>query len=114
MNERLLPFDICANNHGGNVESVAANLHIHPYKPKQREIVYAYILKLGERGASANEVESGLNIPIRSAAARCSELRAEGRVVKYGTRPTATGCNAAVLIAYPVYQAILAEREAND
>jgi len=95
----LLGFDdICANNHGGNAESVAAHKSIVSLMPDVRKKVFEFILTRGKNGATCDEIEVALGISHQSASARCTELKATGNIRTLGTRKTRGGRNAAVLV----------------
>lgn len=104
MKQGALPFDITAKRHKGNPQSREANLAAIPRKENLREIIFNYILKCGERGSTADEAEIALGIRTQTLTARVAELKAQERIVPYGTRPTRSGCNAAVLYAVEVWQ----------
>jgi len=86
--------DICANNHGGNEQSVIANEK--PDKEKQRAVIMSQIRFYWKHGATCDELECILNMPHQSCSARISELKRDGLIRKIGTRPTRSGCQAAV------------------
>lgn len=92
-------MDICANRHGGNAESVAANKRVTPTKAELRISIYDYIASRGAEGATTEEVSIALGIRYTTASARISELEADRWVRKAGRRPTSGGSTAAVLQA---------------
>ena len=88
-------FDICANRHRGNKQSVMANARADKNVHRQR------ILRLFRNAQwTCDELEVFLDLPHQSCSARISELKRDGLIVKVGTRPTRSGCQAAV------YQAV--------
>lgn len=90
--------DICARRHMGSAESIAANVAVHENKSELRRRVLAYVRFVG--ASTCEEVSGALDIPYQTVSARCSELKAEGFLVKTGDRrQTTSGCSAAVLRA---------------
>ena len=99
-------YDICANRHGGNPESAAANERTQ--KERDRKRVLWAIVNAGARGATCDELERTLTLKHQTCSARCSELLRDGmisRAVKddgsHVKRQTATGSWAAVLFFAP-------------
>ena len=91
MNQTDL-FDICARRHKGNPESRAANKRVR--KAEQRRKVLFAILESGTVGITCRELAEEWNVGMNTISGRFSELKADGDVVKVGTRD---GC--AVLVA---------------
>ena len=89
--------DICASNHRGNEQSVAANKK--PDKQLQKLVIMHCIIQ-SDSGRTCEEIETLIHLPHQSCSARISELKREGLIRKIGTRPTRSGCQAAV------YQAV--------
>lgn len=92
-------FDICANRHGGNENSVAANKAISPLKSESRRKVLDFIASRGQSGATSEEISIGLNLPINKISGRCSELKKFNLVIISGKRLTKSGLYADVLVA---------------
>lgn len=91
-------FRLCRNRHSGNPESVAA--HAVGDKAHDREEVFGVIHRLGRHGATVDEVAMLLDRSPNQISGRFSELKAQGRIVKTGTRrSTRTRASAAVCIA---------------
>jgi predicted transcriptional regulator len=86
--------DICKNYHKGNEQSVAANMIAAPFKVSTRVKI---ILALKTRGdQTCEELEKELQLSHQACSARISELKRDGLIRKIGTRPTRSGCQAAV------------------
>ena len=83
--------NVCANRHHGNEQSVAANKN--PDKQRQRAQVLAAIQY---RTQTCEQIEEFTGLPHQSCSARISELKRDGLIRKIGTRPTRSGCQAAV------------------
>lgn len=90
-------FDICENNHGGNPESYAARSSLNSSEIRRR--VLGFIQARGPQGATSDEIEQALGLSHQTASARCSELKAEGKVCVVGSRKTRSGSKASVLVA---------------
>jgi len=97
--------DICANRHGGNEQSVAANEKISEFKVSARNRVLIAIQS--SVGQTCEEIEAETLLSHQSCSARISELKRDGLIRKIGTRPTRSGCQAAV------YQAVLKRNPGN-
>lgn len=92
--------DVCANKHGGNAQSVAAQEQHGHRRVSQRARVWAFIYSRGEEGATCEEIEIALSMHRSTCSARVSELKNDGLVKESGrTRNTRTGTPAAVLVA---------------
>jgi len=88
-------FDICANRHKGNEESVKANAK--PDKHRQRALIMSILEREGYTGRmTCDAIEEITGLPHQSCSARISELKRDGLIHKIGTRPTRSGCQAAV------------------
>ena len=77
--------DICVNKHGHNPQSEAANARIDPYKRTMKDRIYEFICDQ-DRGATAEDVVSGLGFKLQSVSARCAEMKAENRIMEDGVR----------------------------
>jgi len=91
--------DICANKHGGADTSVQA-FKGTPAEVRQRmrDQICQAIAAAGVRGATADEIVVTLGIPLQTTAARFSELKRDGRIVRVGSRPTRLGRPARVYV----------------
>lgn len=49
-------FDVCARKHGGNQNSRAANLRIHPHKESDREAIRIQVAAMGFAGLTLKEI----------------------------------------------------------
>jgi len=91
--------DICANNHKGDSCSVAANPS-RSAKEATCEALYQEAVRRGPKGAIAEELYFALDLPHHTGSARCSDLKAEGRLLRTKRRgQTLAGCSATILIA---------------
>lgn len=98
--QHCLPFDVCASHHGGNPESVAANLRAEPTKRATREEIYAFALARGDHGVTADEIAARWGTSHNHVAPRVTEMKLSGRLVPTTRRrATRSGCLARVLIA---------------
>ncbi len=99
-------FDVCKNFHRGNEQSIEANKKVDKHDQRSRilralkESWYAR-----EAGLTCEMLEETTSIPHQSCSARISELKNPNqpggpKIKKVGTRPTRSGCMAAI------YQAI--------
>lgn len=86
-------FDICANRHRGNEQSIAANKAAKKSTERQQILE---ILNFGNANLTCEDLEKVSGISHQSCSARISELKRDGLIVKIGTRPTKSGCQAAV------------------
>lgn len=82
--------DICANRHGGDAESVAANARTN----KERD--EAKILELLRMWGdfTCQEASEFLEMPYTTASARFSELKSAGLIEPTTRRKTRSGCTA--------------------
>lgn len=88
-------WDICAEKHGGNPESVEA--HARTDAAGGRARVAEFIRRSG-RDWTAYEIERALRMRRSTASARFSELKYMRLLVRSGKRrKTDTGCNAAAM-----------------
>lgn len=89
--------DITSRYHKGNKNSIEAGESID--KASMRREIMGYITACGPGGATCEEIEFALNMRHQTASARCTELKALGRVEVIGTRLTTSGRSASVLVA---------------
>jgi hypothetical protein len=91
--------DICAANHKGDSCSVAANPS-RSAKDAVCEALYQEAVRRGPKGAIAESLYFALDLPHHTGSARCSDLKADGRLIRTTRRgQTVSGCSATVLIA---------------
>jgi hypothetical protein len=95
--DTLINVDVCARNHMGNPESVEAHNSIKSSKAAQWNLILSFLAERGDFGATAEEIQKALGMRQASTAARCSELKAAGKVRVVGRRKTSSGRKAAVL-----------------
>lgn len=98
-------WDICARKHGGNPQSVKANVIAHKYKLSARQRILEELQRQPSWGAESTghtceELECWTGLSHQTCSARLSELRREGKIKVVGERMTRSGSPAAV------YQAI--------
>lgn len=91
----LLP-DITRNRHRDNPESIDANIKVTSIKERDRNRILAFADFMGNIGITLKEVVKELDIPIQSASARLSELKAETELIKKPSGERREGC--AILI----------------
>jgi predicted transcriptional regulator len=90
-----LPFDICANRHGGDECSAAANESIREDKSVLRGLIREMIRN---RPLICEEIEAALSLKHQTVSARISELKAMGLIRASGAkRATSSGRMAHVL-----------------
>jgi hypothetical protein len=82
--------DICANRHGGNEFSDAANLAVAPFKPTIRQRILD-LLEEHPEGLICEEIEQKLGLVRSTASARMAELKALDLVEENGSRKTSRG-----------------------
>lgn len=86
---------------GSATSKAAAQSMVKPAK-NQREQIWRYVMKQGDRGATCQEVERALDICHQSCSTRMMELRQMGRLNHKGeTRRTESNRQAEVHIAIP-------------
>ena len=90
-------FDICANNHGGNLNSKQARQVTNAAADRSK--ILAAIQAAGADGRTCDELEAQLGLSHQSCSARCSELKRSGAVRERGYRLTRTGSRAGVLVS---------------
>lgn len=93
---KLELWDVCQNRHGGNPESSAAFNKIYSRLTAAQERVLRCIRDAGERGRSNDDICIVLGLTPNQVSPRLTELRIQGRIGKIGTRPTRSGCSAAI------------------
>lgn len=93
--------DICANRHGGNAESIDANVDTARKKDRDRAAILKQYRNHGPQTCA--EIEAALDMPHQTCSARISELKADGLLEPTkDRRETPTGSLARVLrIAEP-------------
>lgn len=92
----LIPKDVCANRHGGNLESQKSFKSVQQRLSEAQERVFNAIRVRGERGATNDELCVILGLTPNQVSPRLTELRMSGRIDKLGTRLTRSGCSASV------------------
>jgi len=93
-------FDVTASHHGGNPESAEANKRVAPSKSETRNAIYAWALKRGEFGITADECAEAFECSHNHTSPRITELRALKLLVPTEKkRKTRTGSPARVLVA---------------
>lgn len=97
VNGKLVPRDHCARKHGGNPESKAAFEVIKDNLTTAQHEILMNLRQWG--GRTVDEVAVWMNTTPNAISGRFTELRIKGRIEKRGTRPTRSGCRAAVWIA---------------
>lgn len=70
--------DICANRHGGAIQSELAFERVAPHLTKQRSEVLQWLFIKGDKGGTVKECERELGMGYTSASARLSELVRDG------------------------------------
>jgi predicted HTH transcriptional regulator len=88
-------FDICANKHGGNPQSVEANEIITFLKKPMRNKIYD-LISISPHPLSCEEIEEILTLYHQTASARISELKRAGKIMQVGLKENRSGCKAAV------------------
>lgn len=76
--------DICANRHGGNANSVAANMRVN--KQRDREVIFQLIKDSGLSGVTMKDACAALNKLPNEISGRFSELKKAGLVYVNGSR----------------------------
>ena len=77
--------DICARKHGGNPQSVQANLFVNPYKRTMRDRIYEFICDQ-DRAPTCEDIVRAMGFKLQSVSARVSELKAGHQIVEGETR----------------------------
>jgi hypothetical protein len=78
--------------------SDAAAHSIRPITGKLRTLVYEYIKRTGEHGATADEVEVALTMRTPTCTARINELRKDFGVIKFSGRHRMTRANCRAVV----------------
>lgn len=91
-------FDVTANYHRGNTQSVEANKIAHKGKvgARQRIIKEIQDLRTSYTGLTCEEIEHLTGLSHQTCSARLSELRREGKIKIVGIRKTKSESPAAV------------------
>lgn len=84
-----LLFDICANRHRGNANSITANERKRASKDLDRERIVALLRR--DPGLTCDDAEERLGLSHQTCSARFSELKRAGAIRAVGTKPTRTG-----------------------
>jgi hypothetical protein len=74
-------LDVCAQKHGGNPESVAANRRASEKKFTLRTAIYMYLRLDKPRGATCKEMAAHFIKPMHAISGRISELKAMGMII---------------------------------
>jgi len=82
--------DICANRHGGDAQSKAANARTNKFKDGQRILWLMYVA--GDQ--TCEEASIALDMPYTTASARFSDLKRAGLIEPTVRRKTRSGCTA--------------------
>lgn len=82
--------DICANRHGGNHQSQAANARTNKVKDGQRILWLMYVA--GDQ--TCEEASEALAMPYTTASARFSDLKRAGLIESTERRKTRSECSA--------------------
>ena len=80
--DELTNPDICANKHGGNEQSEAANERVD--KQKDRAFVLNFIKENGT--GYSKQIARAMNKPLNCISGRLTELKADGEIVSTGTK----------------------------
>ena len=86
MTQAALPFDICANRHRGNPESVAANPAPERKRKDILEIVEVMMMCEWVGGVTSKQIAKTLQRPLHCISGRVSELLAAGVIERTGER----------------------------
>lgn len=98
-----LETDICKKNHRNNPFSELAHEHIKLSKNQVLSLVLEYITSTLHKGATCDEVERATGLSHQTCSARCSELKALGRVVDSGMRRPTRSLKMASVLVLPEY-----------
>lgn len=91
--------DVCANNHKGDSCSVAANPR-PSRKQAMCDAIYEEAVRVGPKGAIAEDLHRPLGLSHQTGSARCSDLKASGLLLRTTRRSvTVTDSPATVLVA---------------
>lgn len=83
-------FDICANNHGGDALSKAANIKTD--KAKDKSAILKFLSSVSD--ATCDEVEQHTGLTHQTCSARMSELKRTHSILATVKRATRTGSKA--------------------
>ncbi len=86
----IAPVDVCANRHGGNVNSRAANVLTD--KARDTAAIIAFLRRVPD--ATCDEVEVALSMKHQTCSARFSDLKKGTLLLPTQRRPTRSGCMA--------------------
>jgi ATP-dependent RNA circularization protein (DNA/RNA ligase family) len=89
--------DVCANKHGGNSESQAANEQVEPRKHEDCRRILAFLRQRGDLGATVKEVSKGLPLHYTTASARLSDLKVQNLITRKGEERR-EGCAVLILV----------------
>lgn len=93
-----MPTDPTAPRHNGNPESAAAFEQSSSGHCVIKERILEVITAQGDHGITADELAARWNVGVNTISGRFSQLAAEKKIKRQGTRPTRTGCQAAIWI----------------
>ena len=79
-------FDICANRHKNNAESVVAHQKIIKTKRQQRQRVLARIRDAGPEGLTCRELAREWDVGLNCISGRFSELKMNKEIIQCGRR----------------------------
>lgn len=85
-------FDICAQRHQGNANSVSANERKRQSKASDRAAILALLRR--SPGLTCDAVEAQLGMSHQTCSARFSEMKRAGTIKPAGSAPTRSGCRA--------------------
>lgn len=95
---KLVPRDVCARKHGGNVESSNAfDIIVDELNKRQFEVLDR--IKSARFGLTGDELAIELRTTPNAISGRITELRIMRKIEKRGTRKTRSGCSAAVWVS---------------
>jgi hypothetical protein len=77
-------FDVCARRHGGNANSRAANLRVHPYKIGMRERIRVWVGGCGFAGTTLKEIAAQFGTEVHKISGRISELKRDEQIFDSG------------------------------
>lgn len=99
MSAALPLFDITESHHGGNQESIEANLIASESKEAVRDRVLRFAKQKGNFGITPDEVAARFHCSHNHVAPRITELKALGELkASDRRRPTRAGATARVLV----------------
>jgi hypothetical protein len=77
-------FDVCARRHGGNANSRAANLRVHPHKVGMRERIRVFVGGCGFQGATGKEIAHFMGKEFHQISGRLAELKRDEQIFDSG------------------------------